>query len=203
VYVTPARQVPLSSRLSLERRLALLKWAYEQRSWVFEDDYDNEFRYDGPPFAALKALDSANAVLYAGSFSKMPFPALRLAYLVVPPALIDGFAAARSLVDRFPAVLAQATLCDFIAEGNFARHRRSMKWSTNSRKMVPVRERFRQGAQTTYSPLILAKWAKISPESPSQNTNQGSPSSVTPLSVSRASPTLHKSAITRWNCASS
>jgi GntR family transcriptional regulator / MocR family aminotransferase len=133
VYVTPARQVPLGSRLSLERRLALLKWAHEQRAWVFEDDYDSEFRYDGPPFAALKALDSANVVLYSGSFSKMLFPALRLAYLVVPPTLVDGFAAARSLVDRFPPVLAQATLCDFIAEGHFARHLRSMRKLYGSR----------------------------------------------------------------------
>jgi GntR family transcriptional regulator / MocR family aminotransferase len=127
VYVTPAHQVPLGGRLSLERRFALLEWAYSQGSWIFEDDYDSEFRYDGPPFAALKGLDSGGAVLYCGSFSKMLFPALRLAYLLVPPALVDGFTAARSVVDRFPPVLGQAVLCDFITEGHFARHLRAMR----------------------------------------------------------------------------
>jgi hypothetical protein len=70
------------------------------------DDYDSEFRYDGPPFAALKGLDSGGAVLYCGSY---------------------GFTAARSLVDRFPPVLGQAVLCDFITEGHFARHLRAMR----------------------------------------------------------------------------
>jgi GntR family transcriptional regulator/MocR family aminotransferase len=132
-YITPAHQVPLGRRLSLERRFALLEWAYSQGSWIFEDDYDSEFRYDGPPFAALKGLDGGGAVLYAGSFSKMLFPALRLAYLVVPPALVEGFAAARSLVDRFPPILGQAVLYDFISEGHFARHLRSMRELYGSR----------------------------------------------------------------------
>jgi GntR family transcriptional regulator / MocR family aminotransferase len=132
-YVTPAHQVPLGGRLSLERRFALLEWAHSQGAWIFEDDYDSEFRYDGPPFAALKGLDGGGAVLYCGSFSKMLFPALRLAYLVVPPALVDGFAAARSLVDRFPPVLGQAVLCDFITEGHFARHVRAMRELYGSR----------------------------------------------------------------------
>jgi GntR family transcriptional regulator/MocR family aminotransferase len=135
-YVTPAHQVPLGGRLSLERRFALLEWAYQQGSWIFEDDYDSEFRYDGSPFAALKAFDSRGSVLYAGSFSKMLFPSLRLAYLVVPSGLVDSFAAARSLVDRFPSLLGQAVLCDFIAEGHFARHLRSMRDLYGSRLMA-------------------------------------------------------------------
>jgi GntR family transcriptional regulator/MocR family aminotransferase len=138
-YVTPAHQVPLGGRLSLERRFALLEWSYQQDSWIFEDDYDSEFRYDGSPFAALKALDSGGSVLYAGSFSKMLFPSLRLAYLVVPSGLVDSFAAARSLVDRFPPLLGQAVLCDFIAEGHFARHLRSMRDLYGSR-LIALRE---------------------------------------------------------------
>jgi GntR family transcriptional regulator / MocR family aminotransferase len=136
VYVTPARQVPLGARLALERRLALLEWAHRQGSCIFEDDYDSEFRYDGRPFAALKSLDRHGVVLFAGSFSKMLFPALRLAYLVVPPELVDGFAAARSLVDRFPPTIGQAVLCDFIVEGHFARHLRAMRELYGARLMA-------------------------------------------------------------------
>ncbi len=135
-YVTPAHQVPLGSRLSLERRLALLDWACRQGAWIFEDDYDSEFRYDGAPIVALKSLDSRDAVLFAGSFSKMLFPGLRLAYLVLPAGLVDGFMAARSLVDRFPAVFDQVVLCDFISEGHFARHLRAMRELYGSRLMT-------------------------------------------------------------------
>ncbi len=75
-------------------------------------------------------------MLFAGSFSKMLFPGLRLAYLVLPAGLVDGFMAARSLVDRFPAVFDQVVLCDFISEGHFARHLRAMRELYGSRLMT-------------------------------------------------------------------
>jgi GntR family transcriptional regulator/MocR family aminotransferase len=71
--------------MSLERRLALLRWARETNSWIFEDDYDSEYRYHGRPLAALQGLDPWGYVIYAGNFSKVLFPALRLAYVVLPP----------------------------------------------------------------------------------------------------------------------
>src|SRR5262249_5567086 len=55
--VTPTHQSPLGVSLSLPRRLALLSWAEEARSWVLEDDYDAEFRYTGPTPPSLKSLD--------------------------------------------------------------------------------------------------------------------------------------------------
>jgi GntR family transcriptional regulator/MocR family aminotransferase len=126
-YVTPSHQYPLGATLSLARRLALLAWAREAGARVLEDDYDSEYRYAGRPLAALQGLDDAGRVLYLGTFSKVLFPALRLGYLVVPPALVDAFAAARALVDRHPPALEQAALADFIAEGHFARHIRRMR----------------------------------------------------------------------------
>lgn len=83
-YVTPARQCPLGMPMSLERRLAILRWAREANSWIFEDDYDSEYRYHGRPLAALQGLDPRGCVIYAGNFSKVLFPALRLAYVVLP-----------------------------------------------------------------------------------------------------------------------
>jgi GntR family transcriptional regulator/MocR family aminotransferase len=71
--VTPTHQSPLGVALSLPRRLALLGWAAEAGAWVLEDDYDSEFRYTGHPPPALKSLDRASRVLYAGSFSKVLF----------------------------------------------------------------------------------------------------------------------------------
>jgi GntR family transcriptional regulator/MocR family aminotransferase len=127
VYVTPARQCPLGMPMSLERRLMLLQWARETKSWIFEDDYDSEYRYRGRPLAALQGLDPSGCVIYAGNFSKVLFPALRLAYVVLPPRLVDAFVAAHSLVDRYAPVLDQAVLAAFMAEGHFARHIRRMR----------------------------------------------------------------------------
>src|SRR5262249_54819185 len=89
--VTPSHQCPLGVMLSLPRRLQLLEWAVRRRAWIVEDDYDSEFRYRDRPIAALKGLDEAGRVLYAGSFSKVLSPGLRLGYLVVPPSELDRF----------------------------------------------------------------------------------------------------------------
>jgi GntR family transcriptional regulator/MocR family aminotransferase len=94
---------------------------------VFEDDYDSEYRYSGRPIPALQGLDRAGVVIFAGTFNEVLFPALRLAYLVVPPAMVDRFAAAQSITMRHAPLLDQAVLCDFITEGHFARHIRRMR----------------------------------------------------------------------------
>ncbi|MBL9217528.1 MAG: PLP-dependent aminotransferase family protein [Opitutaceae bacterium] len=126
-YVTPAHQFPLGVTMSISRRLELLRWAQSGNSWIFEDDYDGEFRFASRPLAALQSLDESGCVIYASSFSKMMFPTLRLGYMVVPQRLIEPIAAARSLIDLFPPVLDQAVMCEFITEGHFGRHLRRMR----------------------------------------------------------------------------
>ena len=127
VYLTPAHQFPLGVTMSLRRRLSLLEWARRSRSFVFEDDYDSEYRYRGRPIPALEGLDRAGVVIFAGSFTDVLFPALRLAYLVVPSDMIEMFAAAGSVSTHHPPLIDQAILCDFIREGHFARHVRRMR----------------------------------------------------------------------------
>ena len=126
-YVTPSHQYPLGVTLSLERRMELLRWAEGAGAWVFEDDYDSEYRYDGRPLAALQGLDTAGQVLYAGTFHKVLFPGLRLAYLVVPEILVDAFGAARDATDGFCPLLTQAVAADFLAQGHLATHLRQMR----------------------------------------------------------------------------
>ncbi|MDE4541022.1 PLP-dependent aminotransferase family protein, partial [Pseudomonas sp. ITEM 17296] len=89
--VTPGHQSPLSMALSLPRRQLLLDWAARTGGWIVEDDYDGEYRYVSRPLPALASLDRHGRVLYAGTFSKVLFPGIRLAYLVVPQAQVAAF----------------------------------------------------------------------------------------------------------------
>jgi GntR family transcriptional regulator/MocR family aminotransferase len=125
--VTPAHQSPLGVSLSLPRRLALLEWAARSGAWVIEDDYDGEYRYVSRPLPALKSLDRDGRVLYAGTFSKVLFPGIRLAYLVVPPGQVARFEEVNQVFAGSSPQLTQAIVTAFIAEGHFARHIQRMR----------------------------------------------------------------------------
>ena len=127
IYVTPGHQFPLGTTMSLARRLQLLKWARKSGAVIFEDDYDSEYRYSGRPIPALQGLDDSGLVLYAGSFSKVLFPALRLGYAVIPFDLLRQFEAIQSLTSRHAPMLEQLVLSDFITGGHFGRHLRRMR----------------------------------------------------------------------------
>lgn len=122
LYLTPSHQFPLGVTLSLERRLRLLDWAHEHDAWILEDDYDSEFRYEARPLPSLQGLDRHGRVLYAGTFSKVLAPGLRLGFLVVPESLVDPFRSASRAVTHHPPIGLQATLAEFMAAGHFQRH---------------------------------------------------------------------------------
>ncbi|WP_339560551.1 PLP-dependent aminotransferase family protein [Pseudomonas sp. EA_65y_Pfl1_P113] len=135
-YVTPSHQYPLGVVMSLARRLELLAWAERTDGWIIEDDYDGEYRYSGAPLSPLAALDRNGRVLYVGTFGKVAFPALRLGYLVLPPALVDAFARRRAVDMRHSEVSTQAVMAEFMATGHFQRHIRRMRRAALSRRNV-------------------------------------------------------------------
>ncbi|HKD76439.1 MAG TPA: PLP-dependent aminotransferase family protein, partial [Ktedonobacterales bacterium] len=96
-------------------------------AFIVEDDYTSEFRYSGPPLASLQGLDDTEQVIYVGTLNKALFPGLRIGYAVVPRALLQAFVGARYLIDRQPATLQQAVVCEFMQQGHFAAHIRRMR----------------------------------------------------------------------------
>ena len=160
--VTPAHQSPLCVSLSLPRRLALLEWASREQAWIVEDDYDGEYRYVSRPLPALKSLDREGRVLYAGTFSKVLFPGIRLSYLVVPLAQVERFEhVGQTFLGGCPE-LTQAIVATFLTEGHFARHIQRMRKLYGERREATARglkavlgERIRIDAQPGGMHLIL------------------------------------------------
>lgn len=126
-YVTPSHQFPTGVMMPISRRMQLLKWANTQRGrYIIEDDYDSEFRYDTHPIPAMQGLDKNEKVIYMGTFSRSIAPSIRVAYMVLPPHLLENylhrFAFSSSTVSRFE----QQTLARFLDNGLYARHLRRM-----------------------------------------------------------------------------
>lgn len=127
VYTTPSHQFPLGSVMSIERRIALIESANHHGALIIEDDYDSEFRRDGPPLAAMQGLVADAPVIYLGTFSKTLFPALRIGYMVVPKGLVEPFARMLKLGHLRGRSADQLALAEFLRAGHFANHLKKMR----------------------------------------------------------------------------
>jgi len=139
-YVTPAHQYPLGYEMSLARRKALLAWAFEEDAYVVEDDYDGDYRYEGRPIASLQGMDDGGRVVYVGSFNKILFPGLRIAFVIAPEPLVGGFVDAKHAADGHTALLTQGVLAAFIHEGHLARHLRKTRAIYDERRLAFLEE---------------------------------------------------------------
>jgi GntR family transcriptional regulator/MocR family aminotransferase len=150
IYITPSHQYPLGAVMSLERRLALIQHARAAGAWIIEDDYDSEFRHTGAPLSAVQGLTADAPVIYLGTFSKMLFPALRLAYMVVPPALVPALQKTAGALMLRGRVADQLALAEFIEAGHFTRHLRRMRRLYGERRnaLQSAIERHLQGIVT-------------------------------------------------------
>jgi GntR family transcriptional regulator/MocR family aminotransferase len=122
VYVTPSHQFPTGETLPIQRRVDLLEWAKRVGAYVVEDDYDSDFRFDGPPLSALSGLDTSAVVIYLGTFSKSIGAGLRLGYLIVPMELVEAAVTVKAILNAGQSWLDQAVVADFLSNGAFARH---------------------------------------------------------------------------------
>lgn len=134
--VTPARHYPLGMTMPLSRRLALLDWARQHRTWIIEDDYDSEYRYHGKPLPALMGVDDAGVVISLGSFSKTMLPGLRIGYLVVPHNLIGDMSAVMRERGARVSLFLQPVLADFMRLGHYAVHIRRMRRLYTKRQLA-------------------------------------------------------------------
>lgn len=133
VYVTPSHQFPLGMVMPIQRRTMLLNWASRSGSWIIEDDYDSEFRYDSRPIPSLKALDAEGRVIYLGTMSKCFMPALRLSYMILPAPLMESASFMLAGYSQTVSPIIQRAAAVYMRDGHWARHIRRMKRIYQSR----------------------------------------------------------------------
>ncbi|SYJ58959.1 GntR family transcriptional regulator [Klebsiella pneumoniae] len=127
IFTSPSHQYPCGSIMSAGRRLALVEYARRHGAWIVEDDYDSEFRHSGEPIPAMLGMVPDAPVVYLGTFSKTLFPALRIGFMVMPPALADAAQDAIGALLRGGHRAEQRALASFIEKGHYARHLAAMR----------------------------------------------------------------------------
>lgn len=126
VYVVPNYGNPSGATLSATRRRALLEWAVRHQVPVLEDDPYGEIWFDSPPPASLLAMSAdvpgaPELVLHVSTLSKIVSPALRVGWVVAPPAITGALVRAKQAMDLQTATLTQAAAEHYLRGGRLAR----------------------------------------------------------------------------------
>jgi 2-aminoadipate transaminase len=121
IYTVPDGHNPLAVSMPQEKRVRLVELARRYGVPIVEDDPYGLLAYDAPPAQPLRALD-ADWVFYAGSFSKVLAPALRLGWLVVPERLVPLLAISKEASDINTATLSQRAASRYLEGGHLPGH---------------------------------------------------------------------------------
>ncbi|MCP4975548.1 MAG: PLP-dependent aminotransferase family protein [Maribacter sp.] len=138
VYTTPSNQYPSGIKMSMKRRMELLKWANKENTFIVEDDYDHEFSNWEKPLTSIYGLDGQERVIYLGTFNKLLHPSIRMGYMIVPYYLLDAIRALYEQSSRFVPPSMQKTLSTFIERDYLNKHLRKVIETSILRKQMFV-----------------------------------------------------------------
>lgn len=122
IYTIPNFQNPGGTTLSLEKRKAMYQLAKENGIAILEDDPYGNLRTEGEDVPAIKTLDEDGIVIYAGSFSKILAPGIRVAYAVVPSSIAGAFTIGKQVSDVHTGVLNQMIVERWFKEYDVDKH---------------------------------------------------------------------------------
>ncbi len=146
IYLTPSHQFPMGGILPIQRRIEIINYAREQKTFILEDDYDSEFRHEGLPVSSIQGLEPER-VIYVGTFSKIMFPALRIGYMVLPRSLARKCALLKRRSDYHTPLADQLALAGFIESGLLERHVAKMRklYGRRRKKLIECLEQHFHG----------------------------------------------------------
>ena len=127
IYTIPNFQNPMGVTMSLERRKQLLELAYKYNVLVVEDNPYGDLRFAGVDVPSIKSLDTKGHVIYAGSFSKVLSPGLRVGYMIAEKPVISKATVALQTSTVHPNIWAQMVAYRFVTETNFEEHLDSLR----------------------------------------------------------------------------
>lgn len=153
IYTIPNYQNPSGVTMSLEKRRKLYELAKKYQVLIIEDNPYGELRYSGEAIPAIKSFDTEDIVIYAGSFSKVVAPGIRVAYTVAPKEIVSKLVVCKQGSDVHTNVWAQVVCYEYMTKYNFEQH------LENLRSIYSKKAKFCMDLLDKYAPKI--KYHKI------------------------------------------
>lgn len=122
IYTIPNFQNPGGTTMSLEKRKRMYELALQNDLVILEDDPYGNLRVAGEDVPAIKSMDTEGIVFYAGSFSKILAPGIRVAYAVIPKKAAGAFTIGKQVSDVHTGVLNQMIVSRWFDEYDVDRH---------------------------------------------------------------------------------
>jgi 2-aminoadipate transaminase len=124
LYLVPTFANPTGRTLTAARRAEIAALADRHGLWVVEDDPYSELRYRGEPVPSLASM--SDRVLYAGSFSKVGAPGMRLGWLRAPASIMRTLVIVKQAADLHTSAVDQAAAAVYLKSNDLDGHIRGL-----------------------------------------------------------------------------
>ena len=152
IYTIPTFQNPTGTTMPLERRQRLIELANEYDVIIIEDNPYGDLRFRGEEVPTVKSLDTDGRVIYAGSFSKILSPGMRLGYLIGAPELLEKIEILKQVNDVHTPVLTQMMCAEFMKKYDID------KYIEKNRELYGKKCAVMLDAMEKYFPAGKVKW---------------------------------------------
>jgi len=122
LYTIPTFHNPMGTTMSELKRKAILALAHKYDFLIIEDNPYGELRFGGEEVPTMKSLDAEGRVIYAGSFSKILSPGLRVGFAVAPKPVLEKMVVAKQVIDVHTTMLSQIVAAEFLAWDGYDAH---------------------------------------------------------------------------------
>jgi len=136
IHTVPSCHYPTGVKMSLNRRLELLKWASVHKSIIIENDYEHEVNNYRDFTPSLFSLDTEQRTVFLGTFNRLLHPSVRVGYMVVPFYLLNPIEALLKHSHRFVPSSIQVVLSQFIEKNYLYNHVKNVIEIAEERKKI-------------------------------------------------------------------
>ena len=138
IYTMPTYQNPAGISIPQSKREELLNFCESKNCIIIEDSIEEEMKYFGKAHLPLRSMDSADRVIYLGTFSKVLAPGLRTGWIIANKECIRNLTAIKTVFEISSGTLNQIFLYKFLQSGLYELHLRKMMRAFRKRMNVAI-----------------------------------------------------------------